>query len=28
MKQANNEEIDKHQRPESNPEAEAGEDTA
>jgi hypothetical protein len=26
MKQANNEEIGKHQRPESNPEAEAGED--
>lgn len=28
VKQANNEEIGKHQRPESNPEAEAGEDTA
>jgi hypothetical protein len=25
VKQANNEEIGKHQRPESNPEAEAGE---
>lgn len=28
MKQTNDEEIGKHQRPESNPEAEAGEDTA
>lgn len=28
MKQANDEKIGKHQRPESNPEAEAGEDTA
>jgi len=28
MKQTNNEKIGKHQRPESNPEAEAGEDTA